>query len=63
MQPHDQEAPEHDLNRMTATHDSHYLKIDSNTGLGFVSARRHPQNTHAHATSCGMYTYVHRRCR
>ena len=63
MQSHDQEAPEQDLSRMTATYDSHYLKIDRDTGFRVANARRHPQNTHAHATSCLMYTCAHRWCR
>ena len=61
MQPHDEEALEQELSRMTATYDSHYLKNGSNTGHHIANARRHPQNTHARATSCGMYTCVHRR--
>ena len=60
MQSHDQEAREHDLSRMTATHDSHYLKNGHDTSLGFAKARQHPQKTHALATSCPVCTCVHR---
>ena len=61
MQYHDQEVPEHDLSRMTATHDSHDPENNRGTVLRVAIAPRHPQITHAHATSCPMCTCAHRR--
>jgi hypothetical protein len=44
---------------MTATHDSHDPENDLDTGIGVAFTNRHPQNTHALATSCLMYTCRH----
>jgi len=63
IQSHYQEAPEHDLSTTTAAHGSQVSKNDRDTGFSVAKARQDPQNTHARATSCGMYTCSHRRCR
>ncbi len=56
MQSHDQEAPEQDLSRMTATHDRHDPENDHETGIRVAYAPRHPQITHACATQLPMCT-------
>jgi hypothetical protein len=58
-QTHDQELQEQTLSTAITSHDSHHLKNRYDTGILVASAHRHPQNTHARATSCGMYTCAH----
>ena len=62
-QSHNREPAEQDRSTATATHDSRHPKHNRDTGPSVAKARQHPQNTHAHATSCGMYTCAHRRRR
>ena len=56
-QTHDQEPPGQDLSRMIATHDP---EKDHDMDIRVANAHTHPQNTHAHATSCPLYTCTHR---
>jgi len=62
-QSHDRKAPELNRSTVIAARDSDNPKDDRDSGLLVATAYRHPQITHAHATSCGMYTCTHRRCR
>ncbi len=55
-QSHDRKAPEQNLSTAIATHDSHILRIDVDTGLSVAIAHRHPHITHARATQLLMYT-------
>jgi hypothetical protein len=57
-QMHDQEPPGQDLSRMIATRDP---KNYSDSSLHVANAHRHPQDTHARATSCPLCTCTHRR--
>ena len=61
MQAHDQEVPEHDLSRITATRDSRDPENNRGTVLRVANALRHPQITHARATSCPVCTCAHHR--
>jgi hypothetical protein len=62
-QPHDRKALKLNLRTAIAVRDSHDPKDDRDSWLCVATAHRHPEITHAHATSCGMYTCAHRRCR
>ena len=66
MQSHDQEAPEHDLSRMKATHDSHDPTYGRDTGPSIAKARQHPQITrastlksHTHMQQVARCAHVH----
>jgi hypothetical protein len=59
-QMHDQEPPGQDLSCTGATHDP---EKDHDMDIRVAFAHEPCQITHAHATSCGMYTCAHRRCR
>jgi hypothetical protein len=58
-QSHIRAAPEQSRNPAAATTDSRDPKNGWCTPVAIAFARRHPQITHAHATSCGVYTCAH----
>ncbi len=54
-QSHDREPPEHNRSTANAIHDRNDPKNGHDTGRLVANARRHPQITHAPATSCPVY--------
>jgi len=60
-QSHDRETREQNLSSTIATRVSHDLENDHETGIRVAFAHRHPQITHALATSCPVCTCAHHR--